>query len=81
MYANMAVAGRQRNVIVVPATAVIQSGHDTFVYVETAPGKYERRAVRLGETHADTDEITQGLNDGDKVVSAGAELLRAQEAQ
>ncbi|MFZ0691913.1 MAG: efflux RND transporter periplasmic adaptor subunit [Acidobacteriaceae bacterium] len=81
MYANMTVAGRQRNVIVVPATAVIQSGHDTFVYVETAPGKHERRAVRLGETHTDTDEITQGLNDGDKVVSAGAELLRAEEAQ
>jgi membrane fusion protein, heavy metal efflux system len=60
---------------------VIQSGHDTFVFVETAPGKYERRDVTLGETHADSDEITQGLNDGDKVVSAGAELLRAEEAQ
>jgi cobalt-zinc-cadmium efflux system membrane fusion protein len=81
MYANMAVNGRQHNVIVVPATAVIQSGHDTFVFVETAPGKHERRAVTLGETHADIDEITQGLNDGDKVVSAGAELLRAEEAQ
>lgn len=87
MYASMAVNGGQRNVIVVPATAVIQSGHDTFVYVETTPAnggtpaKYERRAVTLGETLADNDEITQGLSDGDKVVSAGAELLRAEEAQ
>ena len=87
MYAGMAVAGRQHNVIVVPATAVIQNGHETFVYVETAPAngntpaKHVRRAVTLGETHADTDEITQGLNDGDKVVSTGAELLRAEEAQ
>lgn len=81
MYATMSVTGRQRNVIVVPATAVIQNGHDTFVYVETSPGKHERRNVTLGETHADNDEITSGLNDGDKVVTTGAELLRAEEAQ
>lgn len=81
MYANMSVTGRQQNVIVVPATAVIQNGHDTFVFVEAAPGKYVRRSVTLGETHPDNDEITQGLNDGDVVVTTGAELLRAEEAQ
>jgi cobalt-zinc-cadmium efflux system membrane fusion protein len=81
MYCTMAANGHPRSVFVVAATSVIQSGRDTFVYVETAPGKYERRAVSLGETHADNDEVTQGLNDGDKVVATGAELLRAQEAQ
>ncbi len=87
MYATMAVTGHQHNVIVVPATAVIQNGHDTFVFVETAPAqgnnppKYERRTVTLGEVHADNDEITQGLADGDNVVVTGAELLRAQEDQ
>jgi len=81
MYANMAVSGREHNTIVVPASAVIQNGHDTFVYVQTPAGKYERRAVTLGETHADNDEVIQGLNDGDQVVATGAELLRAQEAQ
>lgn len=87
MYANMAVMGTQRSVIVVPATAVIQNGHEVFVFVETAeangstPAKYVRRTVTLGETNADNDEVTQGLNDGDKVVTTGAELLRAEEAQ
>lgn len=81
MYATMAVAGLPRNLIVVPANAVIQNGHEIFVFVQTAPGKYERRNVTLGETHTDNDEIVQGLNDGDTVVAAGAELLRAQEAQ
>ncbi len=81
MYASMAVTGRQRSVIAVPATAVIENGHDTFVFVESAPGKYERRSVTLGEMHADTDEITQGLSDGNKIVTTGAELLRADEAQ
>jgi cobalt-zinc-cadmium efflux system membrane fusion protein len=87
MYANMAVTGHQHNVIVVPANAVIQNGHDAFVFVETAPAeenappKYARRGVTLGEVHADKDEITQGLSDGDRVVVTGAELLRAQEDQ
>jgi cobalt-zinc-cadmium efflux system membrane fusion protein len=87
MYANIAVTGHERNVIVAPATAVIQDGRATFVFVETAPAegdrppKYERRTVTLGETHADNDEIDQGLADGDRVVVTGAELLRAQEDQ
>ena len=87
MYANMTVTSQKRDVIVVPATAVIQNGHDTFVYVQTAPAsgstaaKYVRRAVTLGESHPDNDNITQGLSDGDIVVTRGAELLRAQEEQ
>jgi cobalt-zinc-cadmium efflux system membrane fusion protein len=81
MYANMTITSRERQVIVVPATAVIQNGVSTFVFVETAPGKYERRNVTLGDTHPDSDEILQGLNDGDRVVSTGAELLRASEGQ
>ncbi|HEV2324857.1 MAG TPA: efflux RND transporter periplasmic adaptor subunit [Terracidiphilus sp.] len=81
MYARMTVTSHERQVIVVPSTAVIQNGESTFVFVETAPGKYERRNVALGDTHADTDEVLQGLNDGDRVVSTGAELLRASEGQ
>lgn len=81
MYANMTVTSRQSDVIVVPATAVIRNGRDNFVFVETAPGKYERRDITLGDTHPDNDEIVQGLNDGDRVVTTGAELLRESEGQ
>jgi len=81
MYASMTVAGSQRNVIVVPATAVIQNGHETFVFVATSPGKYEKRDIKLGSTESDNDEVVQGLNDGDQVVSTGAELLRESEDQ
>lgn len=81
MYAKMTIANRERQVIVVPSTAVIQNGQSTFVFVETTPGKYERRQVTLGDVHTDSDEILQGLNDGDKVVTTGAELLRASEGQ
>jgi len=79
MYATIAVTNQKGTAVVVPATAVIQNGKDTFVFVETAPGKYTRRNVTLGAAHDTTDEITQGLEDGEKVVSTGAELLRESE--
>jgi cobalt-zinc-cadmium efflux system membrane fusion protein len=76
MFANMTLTGTQQNVIEVPATAVIQNGRDTFVFIETAPGKYQRRNVTLANTGTETDDVAQGLSDGDRVVSQGAELLR-----
>ena len=79
MYATIAVTTERSRSIVVPASAVIQNGKETFVFVETAPGKYQRRTVTLGVTNDKTDEIVQGLNEGDKVVSTGAELLREAE--
>lgn len=81
MYANMTLTTRTSDVIVVPSTTVIRNESEVFVFVETAPGKYVRRDVTIGGTHADTDEITQGLHDGDKVVTTGAELLREAEGR
>jgi len=81
MYANMMLTGAEQNVIAVPATAVIRNGHETFVFVETPSGKYERRDVTLANTGTETDDVAQGLSDGDRVVSQGAELLREAEDQ
>ncbi|MGB7266572.1 MAG: efflux RND transporter periplasmic adaptor subunit [Terracidiphilus sp.] len=79
MYASMTLTEKARDVIVVPSTAVIQGGNGFFVFVQTAPGKYARRDIALAGMHADNDEVSQGLNDGDTVVTAGAELLRESE--
>ena len=81
MYATIAVTNHKGTAIVVPSTAVIQNGKQTFVFLETSPGKYARRNVTLGATHENADEIVDGLQDGDKVVSSGAELLRESEDQ
>jgi cobalt-zinc-cadmium efflux system membrane fusion protein len=81
MYANMMLTGARQDVIQVPSASVIQNGRETFVFVQTAPGKYERRNVTVANTGAETDDVAQGLNDGDQVVSQGAELLREAEGQ
>jgi cobalt-zinc-cadmium efflux system membrane fusion protein len=76
MYATVAVTNQNRTAIVVPATAVIRDGVSTYVYIQTGENKYVRRDVRVGDAHDTTVEITGGLNEGDRVVSTGAELLR-----
>jgi membrane fusion protein, heavy metal efflux system len=76
MYATIAITNQKGTAIILPSTAVIQNGKATFVFVESSPGKYVRRDVTLGAVHDTNDEIIQGVQDGDKVVSTGAELLR-----
>ena len=81
MYATIAVTNQKGTAIVVPSTAVIRNGKQDFVFVMDANNKPVRRDVVLGETGDTTDQVTQGLQDGDRVVSTGAELLREAEAQ
>lgn len=76
MYANIAITNQKRNAIVVPATAVIRDGVSTYVFLEPTEGKYQRHDVRIGEAHDTTVEILDGLKDGDRVITTGAELLR-----
>ncbi len=78
MYATVRVTNESRTAIVVPSTAVIRDGVGSFVYLQTADNKYLRRDVQVGATHDTSVEVIQGLNDGDRVVSTGTELLRGQ---
>lgn len=81
MYANMSLTTSTRDEIVVPSTAVIRNGDETFVFVETSPGRYDRRNITLGGSETGSDEVTQGLSDGETVVTTGAELLREAEGR
>jgi membrane fusion protein, heavy metal efflux system len=76
MYATVQITNQSRTAIVVPSTAVIRDGVGSFVYLQTGDNKYVRRDVRLEAVHDSTIEINAGLNDGDRVVSTGSELLR-----
>ena len=61
---------------VVPAGAVIQSGELAVVFVETSPGRFERRQVSVGARAGDVIRIVKGLSPGDTVVVDGAMLLQ-----
>jgi Cu(I)/Ag(I) efflux system membrane fusion protein len=61
--------------IVVPVTAVMDSGTHQTVWVETATGMFEPRDVRVGERVEDKLQILSGLKAGDKVAVSGAYLI------
>jgi Cu(I)/Ag(I) efflux system membrane fusion protein len=61
--------------IVVPATAVIDTGKRQVVWVETSPGMFEPRDVQVGEKVDDKVQILSGIKPGDKVAVSGGYLI------
>jgi cobalt-zinc-cadmium efflux system membrane fusion protein len=74
----LAVAGHDR-VVTVPSRAVFTEDGRSFVYVESAPGKFTRRAIELGSDSGDMRMVGSGLHAGEKVVVDGVLLLRGEE--
>jgi cobalt-zinc-cadmium efflux system membrane fusion protein len=61
---------------VVPAGAVAQADGRSIVFVEVAPGRFERRRVEIGKPAGDVVPVTRGLRAGDTVVVDGVMLLK-----
>ena len=61
--------------IVVPLSAVIDSGKRQVVWVESSPGMFEPRDVQVGQKSTDSIQILSGINPGDKVAVSGAYLI------
>jgi RND family efflux transporter MFP subunit len=75
VYAALNVHDKAIKEIFVPAHCVLEDSHGRFVYVvnETSEtqGDVERRAVVVGELNENGILVLQGLDVGDKVVTAG----------
>jgi len=61
--------------IVVPVTALIDTGKRQVVWVESSPGTFESRSVQIGQQSNDKVQILSGLHAGDKVAVSGAYLI------
>ncbi len=61
--------------IVIPVTAVIDTGKRQVAWVETAPGMFEPRDVLVGERVEGKLQILSGLKAGDKVAVSGGYLI------
>jgi cobalt-zinc-cadmium efflux system membrane fusion protein len=62
--------------VVVPSGAVVQSAGRAFVYVQTAPGRFERRDVTLGRPAGDVVRVLSGVQNGEIVAVDGVMLLK-----
>ncbi|HLL89214.1 MAG TPA: efflux RND transporter periplasmic adaptor subunit, partial [Tepidisphaeraceae bacterium] len=65
-------------VLAVPTSAVIDTGPDKIVYVESAPGVFDMRAVTVGPEAAGQYPVLAGLEEGERVVTVGTFLVDAE---
>ena len=79
LVATLSFADRSFEGVVIPRAAVIRQGGRAFVYVETPPGSFERRAVSLLRSREDGWLATGTLAAGDRVVVRGAQQLLSAE--
>ncbi|WP_298272402.1 efflux RND transporter periplasmic adaptor subunit [Geobacter sp.] len=75
MFVNATVKVPLGTSIVVPVSAVMDTGQRQVVWVETKPGMFEPRDVKAGVRSGDNIQILSGLNAGEKVASSGGYLI------
>ena len=82
MYVNVAFAAlgaAEKTMPVVPKDAVQTIGNQQFVFVATEkPNEIVLRVVRLGSESNGLYPVLEGLNVGERIVTAGSFLLRAE---
>ena len=77
-YAEADITARLGEALVVPRSAVLRDGRRSIVYVESASGEYEQRAVKTGRVGDEGIEILEGVKDGERVVAQGNLMIDAE---
>ncbi len=75
MFARMRVNVGQCKKLVVPSSAIVQEGDDSFVFVKLDNGNFEERKISSGIDDGNNTEITSGLKSGEIVVCKGGTAL------
>jgi RND family efflux transporter MFP subunit len=78
MFVNVKLASSQTTELVIPRSAVLETGETRVVYVAKAGGTFERRQVDLGLSSGELVAVRRGLKAGEEVVTDGAFLIDSQ---
>lgn len=73
----LVVPARPRDLLVVPATAVLEAADGPYVVLR-GPGGFARRSVRTGRPYRGVVAVLDGLTAGDEVVVTGTFLVDAE---
>ena len=63
-------------VVAVPRAAILSDQQGDYLYVVNAQNIAEQRRVKLGQSTAEIAAVTEGLKEGEKVVSEGIQRVR-----
>lgn len=80
MFADVAIdtGNKDEPTLTVPVSAVIDSGNRQVVIVDRGEGRFEPRAVTLGQRSEGFVEILSGLKEGEPVVTSATFLIDAE---
>ena len=70
--------GGTERIIAVPEEAVFLDGSKNYVFIQTAPEKFEMREVAVGRTLGKRLEVIRGLTTGEPVAVTGAFILKSE---
>ncbi|MDT7040719.1 efflux RND transporter periplasmic adaptor subunit [Candidatus Nitronereus thalassa] len=80
MFANVTLEIPLGDRLVVPNTAVLDSGTKQVVFVDTGQGMFEARNVTLGVRSREWYEVLEGVKEGEMVVTSGNFLIDSESA-
>lgn len=69
-------AGQARDVLALPASAVLDENGVATVYVQSGGESFERRQIEAGMRDGDWMEVRSGVQAGERVVTRGAYLVK-----
>lgn len=75
MFVNVEILTSSGSRLVIPRSAVLDSGTRQIVYVEKEPGLFEMRRVKLGLRGENDVEVLTGIKKGEQVVTSGNFLI------
>ena len=75
MYATVFIQATPRMGVVVPSSAVVDTGDQQYVFVALGNGRYEPRKVTVGFHAEDKTELREGLKEGEQVVTTANFLI------
>lgn len=79
MFADVEIeAGGRQKVLAVPESAVIDAGKRQVVILDKGEGRFQPREVKIGRRGEGFAEITNGIAEGDRVVTAANFLIDAE---
>lgn len=76
MFARVDFGDPQDGLMLLPNSALIAIEEKNYVFVETAPHRFERREVIVKNTNTGDVVVLKGLDSGERVVTTGAMLLK-----
>jgi membrane fusion protein, heavy metal efflux system len=76
MFAEIGLGTAVRKTLRIAAEGVLHVGRSDYVLVEAAQGEWKITEVKTGEQYGSQIEILDGLHAGDRVIGAGAILLK-----